>query len=109
MMTRTQKARLLPLLEAFYNMPHRHRIQNDPIVIPRRHTDPLDIETVGWLVMETGCGTLTEAGRLQNRDGGTMSSAVQRLVSRSEREWALKSQMEGLRSRLESKVGILEA
>lgn len=55
---------------------------------------------VGWLVMETGCGTLTEAGRRLNRDGGTMSSAAQRLVDRSGREPALKRRMERLRSSL---------
>jgi uncharacterized protein (TIGR02757 family) len=55
-MTRTQKARLGPLLEAFYNIPCRHRIENDPIVIPRRYTDPLDIETVGWLTVSFAYG-----------------------------------------------------
>jgi REP-associated tyrosine transposase len=55
---------------------------------------------VGWLVKGLGCGTLTEAGRRLNRDAGTMSSAAQRLVDRSEREPALKRRMERLRSSL---------
>lgn len=55
---------------------------------------------LGWLVMVLGSGTLTEIGRRLNRDVGTMSSAVSRLVDRSGREPALNRRMERLRSSL---------
>jgi putative transposase len=52
---------------------------------------------VGWLVMELGCGTLTEVGRRLNRDVGTISSAVQRLLLRSRQRPKLKRRMDRLR------------
>jgi REP element-mobilizing transposase RayT len=55
---------------------------------------------VGWLTLTLECGTLTDAGHRVNRDVGTMSSAVQRLVDRSGREPALKQRMERLKSSL---------
>ncbi len=36
----------------------------------------------GWLVREFECATLSEVGKLLNRDGGSMSSAVRRLIER---------------------------
>ncbi|HLG23070.1 MAG TPA: DUF2400 family protein [Candidatus Manganitrophaceae bacterium] len=49
-MTRRQKERLGPALEAFYRRaPRFDRIQEDPVEFPRRYTDPKEIEAVGWL------------------------------------------------------------
>ena len=53
---------------------------------------------VGWLVMEWGCGTLTEAGRQLNRDVSTMSSAVKRLLDRFIQEPSLRKRLERLKS-----------
>ncbi|HEY5599059.1 MAG TPA: DUF2400 domain-containing protein, partial [Candidatus Manganitrophaceae bacterium] len=49
-MTRRQRERLAPALEAFYRRALRFdRIKEDPIEFPRRYTDPREIEAVGWL------------------------------------------------------------
>ncbi len=53
---------------------------------------------VGWLAMEFGCASLTEVGRRFNRDVGTMSSAVRRLIDRARDFEALREQMERLKS-----------
>jgi hypothetical protein len=37
---------------------------------------------VGWLAREFGCATLSEVGKLVNRDVGSISSAVRRLTNR---------------------------
>ncbi len=48
-MTKRQKERLAPLIEQLYHIPQYDRVPNDPIAIPRRCTDPLEIEWVGFL------------------------------------------------------------
>ena len=53
---------------------------------------------VGWLAMEYGSVTLSEFGRRFNREFGTMSSAVRRLVDRAVDEKLLRERMEGLKS-----------
>ena len=53
---------------------------------------------VGWLAMEFGCASLTEVGRRFDRDVGTMSSAVRRLIDRARDFEALREQMERLKS-----------
>lgn len=53
---------------------------------------------MGWLVMELGCGTLTELGRRFNRDVGTMSSGVRRIADRSRQDPKLKSRLAKFKS-----------
>ena len=53
---------------------------------------------VGWLAMEFGCSSLSEVGRCFDRDVGTMSSAVRRLIDRARDFEALREQMERFKS-----------
>ncbi len=56
-MTRQQKKRLAPLLEAFYRgEPLRHRIKEDPVELPRRYADPREIEIVALLASTLAYG-----------------------------------------------------
>jgi uncharacterized protein (TIGR02757 family) len=56
-MTRQQRKRLAPLLEDFYRkQPAGHRIKEDPIELPRRYTDPREIEAVALLASTLAYG-----------------------------------------------------
>ncbi len=56
-MTRFQEKRLAPRLKSIYrDISSFHRIKEDPIEIPRRYKDPLDIEVVGWLTAALSYG-----------------------------------------------------
>ncbi|MEK7286533.1 MAG: TIGR02757 family protein [Nitrospirota bacterium] len=55
-MTLRQIKRLADPLEALYNIPILHRIQNDPVAILHRYCDPIEIETVGWLTASFSYG-----------------------------------------------------
>jgi putative transposase len=48
---------------------------------------------LGWLALETGAGTLTDVGEITARDAGTISSAVRRLIHRSERDLVISERM----------------
>ena len=58
-MTRQQRIRLAPHLEALFETPRMHRIENDPIAIPRRYKDPKEIELVGWLASSLAYGRVS--------------------------------------------------
>ncbi len=51
---------------------------------------------LGWLSVQTGAETLTEAGRWVGRDVVTMSAAVRRLVERAEGDSGLREMMDRL-------------
>jgi len=53
---------------------------------------------VGWLVRELGCGTLSDVGRLFNRDVGSISSAVRRLADRMQEVPELAERMRLLKT-----------
>jgi len=56
-MTKIQEKRLAPRLESFYrDVSSFHRIKDDPIEIPRRYKDPMDIEVVAWLTAALSYG-----------------------------------------------------
>ncbi len=66
---------------------------------PGQRRDKSEVRAVlGWLAMEYGSATLSEVGKRFNRDVGTMSSAVRRLVDRAVDEKLLRERMEGLKS-----------
>ena len=66
---------------------------------PGQRRDKSEVRAVvGWLAMEYGSATLSEVGKRFNRDVGTMSSAVRRLVDRAMDEQLLRERMEGLKS-----------
>ncbi len=60
---------------------------------------------LGWLALETRGGTLTDVGKAVGRAGGTVSSAVRRLVQRAEEDKVLLDRM----TTLNREIGILEA
>jgi putative transposase len=64
---------------------------------------------VAWLAKRFESATLTQVGCCFNRDVGTMSSALRRLVQRAERVSELKREMEKLQMELRGKLGNLEA
>jgi len=64
---------------------------------------------VGWLAKTFESATLTEVGVSFNRDVGTMSSALRRLVQRSAGDRVLKAGMEKLQGELKEKLSNLEA
>ena len=53
---------------------------------------------LGWLAVQTGAATLTEAGQWVGRDVVTMSAAVRRLTERAERMPEMRALLERLRS-----------
>lgn len=56
-MTPQQRKRLAPLLEDFYrNSPLRGRIEEDPVELPHRYTDPREIEIVALLAATLAYG-----------------------------------------------------
>lgn len=55
-MTRKSQARLAPLLETLYKISPRAQIKEDPIAIPHRYTDPIEIELVGFLTTSFAYG-----------------------------------------------------
>jgi putative transposase len=55
---------------------------------------------IGWLARELGCGTLSDVGKLVNRDVGSISSAVRRLSDRMQEMPALADCMLSLKSEL---------
>ena len=63
----------------------------------------------GWLAKELGCGTLSEVGKLVNRDVGSMSSAVRRLSDRMVNDPQLAVQMQKLKTVFENNLVNLEA
>lgn len=63
----------------------------------------------GWLARELGCGTLTEVARVVNRDVGSMSSAVRRLMDRMDSNPQLAAHLQTLKGECENKLDNLEA
>jgi REP element-mobilizing transposase RayT len=64
---------------------------------------------VAWLAKSFESATLTQVGLCFNRDGGTMSSALRRLVQRTARDPELMEEMEKMQVELRGKVDNLEA
>jgi putative transposase len=64
---------------------------------------------VAWLAKSFESATLTEVGRCLNRDVGTMSSALRRLVQRAEEVSELKEEMEKFQGKMRIKLENLEA
>lgn len=56
---------------------------------------------VGWLAHELGCVTLSEVGKLVNRDVGSISSAVRRLSDRMQEEPELAERVQMIKVSLE--------
>ena len=52
---------------------------------------------VGWLARELGCATLTDVGKLVNRDVGSISSSVRRLSDRIQDEPELADRVRSLK------------
>ncbi len=50
----------------------------------------------GWLVLESGTGTLVQLGRLTGRDPSTLSSAAKRLQRRAQKDLQLAKRMKQL-------------
>lgn len=63
---------------------------------------------LGWLARESGCITLSEAGRYVKRDVGSISSAVRRLSDRMREVPALAERVELMKTTL-GELAILEA
>ena len=63
----------------------------------------------GWLARELGCCTLSDVGRLFNRDVGSISSAVRRLSERMQKDPELAERVAVLKAELEPKLNNLEA
>jgi hypothetical protein len=63
---------------------------------------------VGWLAQELGCVTLSEVGKLVNRDVGSISSAVRRLSNRMQEVPELAERVQLLKKGL-NELAILEA
>ena len=57
---------------------------------------------IGWLARELGCGTLSDVGKLVNRDVGSISSSVRRLSNRMQEEAELADRVLLLKAKLES-------
>ncbi len=55
-MTRKSQERLAPFLEKLYALSPRARIQQDPIAIPHRYKDPIEIELTAWLTTSFAYG-----------------------------------------------------
>lgn len=55
----------------------------------------------GWLAHESGCVTLSDIGKLVNRDVGSISSSVRRLSERMRNEPELTSRIWGLKALLD--------
>ena len=53
---------------------------------------------VGWLARELDCATLSDVGRLFNRDVGSISSAVRRLSERMQKEPELAARLRSLKA-----------
>jgi hypothetical protein len=64
---------------------------------------------IGWLARELGCATLSEVGRLVNRDVGSISSAVRRLSIRMQEEAELAHQVRRIKAKLDFQLNNLEA
>lgn len=58
----------------------------------------------GWLARELGCVTLSDIGKLVNRDGGSISSAVRRLANRMPDEPELSNRVRSLKQLLEKQT-----
>ena len=56
---------------------------------------------IGWLARELGCTTISEVGRLVNRDVGSISSAVRRLSNRMQKEAELAHQVRRIMAELD--------
>lgn len=56
---------------------------------------------MGWLAHELGCVTLSEVGKLVNRDVGSISSAVRRLSNRMREEPELTERVRVIKVALE--------
>ena len=56
---------------------------------------------VSWLVRELGCATLSDVGKLVNRDVGSISSSVRRLSNRMQEEAELADRVRLLKAKLE--------
>jgi len=56
---------------------------------------------VGWLARELGCVTLSDVGKLVNRDVGSISSSVRRLAGRMQEAPGLADRVRSLKTELE--------
>ena len=59
---------------------------------------------VGWLARELGCVTLSDVGRLVNRDVGSISSAVRRLSDRMQEMPELAHRLRSLKAAFEGAI-----
>jgi len=57
---------------------------------------------IGWLARELGCATLSDVGKLVNRDVGSISSAVRRLSYRMQEETELAERVHLLKAAFEA-------
>jgi uncharacterized protein (TIGR02757 family) len=55
-MTRKSQTRLAPLLETLYRNSPPAQVESDPIAIPHRYHDPIEIELTGWLAVSFAYG-----------------------------------------------------
>jgi putative transposase len=56
---------------------------------------------IGWLARELGCATLSDVGKLVNRDVGSISSSVRRLSYRMQEETELADRVRLMKTELE--------
>jgi REP element-mobilizing transposase RayT len=61
---------------------------------------------LAWLARESGAGNLEQVGRIVNRDAGSLSSAVRRLVARAGEDAAVAGRFAGAKSALNKLVDL---
>lgn len=92
----------LTVREVLESVCREYEIDEAAIKSPSQNRKASEARAVaGWLVREFDCATLSEAGRLLNRDVGSMSSAVRRLTERMQESSELAVRVQLLKAAFE--------